>query len=173
MRRLFSYPYLLSLCSLIGFTFIYSHGTVADPRIPDVGCFVRTYDPAHLARHPNQLVTNVRLALRTSSNTAKHRYAFALQLQMRGKKQTLKAEGLCAENGTARLHCFIECDGGGIELSVKSDRVMMYLDRIRMASCGNDINGIDTSSEVSGGLDDREFRLDRVGNHMCSNMGGD
>jgi hypothetical protein len=29
---------------------------------PDVlGCFTRTYDRAHLARHPNQLITAVKL----------------------------------------------------------------------------------------------------------------
>jgi hypothetical protein len=137
---------------------------------PARGCFVRNYDKSHLASHPNQLITNVKLAIRNSEGAPSYQYEFALQVQMRGKTKTLKTEGLCKEAGTSKLHCFVECDGGGVDLNVRKDGVMMYLDRIRMASCGKDINDVEKAEEISGGLDDREFRIDRAGIEMCSNM---
>jgi hypothetical protein len=48
---------------------------------------------------------------------------------------------------------------------------MMYLDRIRMASCGENIDNVEKSEEVTGGIDDREFRIDRSPMAMCSDMG--
>jgi hypothetical protein len=135
-----------------------------------LGCFVRDYDKSHLARHPNQLITNVKLAIRSPKGASPYRHEFALQVQMRGKDKILKTEGMCKEEGALKLHCFVECDGGGVDLSVKEDSVMMYLDRIRMASCGKDINDVEKAEEISGGLDDREFRIDRAGIGMCSNM---
>jgi len=46
---------------------------------------------------------------------------------------------------------------------------MMHLDRIRMVSCGKDINDINRAEEISGGIDDRKFKIDRVAAGMCSN----
>lgn len=168
MRRSFSYRRTIVLCFLLHFTIPLD--AIAESLVPATGCFTRSYDPTHLSRHLHQLVTNVRLSIRESAGNAEYRYAFALQIQKRGKNKILKTQGLCTENGTKKLRCFVECDGGGVDVSINGDRAMMYLDRIRMASCGNDI---DTAEEVSGSIDDREFRLDRMGNHMCSNMAFD
>jgi hypothetical protein len=77
---------------------------------------------------------------------------------------------MCKEEGALKLHCVVECDGGGVDLNVKDVGVMMHLDRIRMASCGKDINNVEKAEEISGGLDDREFRIDRVAIEMCSNV---
>jgi hypothetical protein len=140
------------------------------PDSPALGCFIRNYDKSHLARHPNQLVTNVKLAIRNSNGESGYRYEFALQVRKRGKKDSLKTAGFCREEGASRLRCSVECDGGGIGVSVRRDSALMYLNRIRMASCGKDINDIDASEDLSGGIDDREFRIDRVDISMCSNM---
>lgn len=46
---------------------------------------------------------------------------------------------------------------------------MMYLDRIRVAACGEDyVDG--AAQEVTGGKDDRVFRLERVDNAACAGM---
>ena len=46
---------------------------------------------------------------------------------------------------------------------------MMYLDRISVATCGQDyVNG--AGQELIGGKDDREFRLDRADNAPCAGM---
>ena len=139
--------------------------------VPAPGCFIRSYDRTHLAKHPNQLITNVRLAIRNRRDASLYRYEFALRVQVRGKSKILGTEGTCKEEGASRLHCSVECDGGGIDLSIREDEAMMYLDRIRMASCGQDIDNIDKSEEVTGGMDDRDFRLDRAPMATCSDMG--
>jgi hypothetical protein len=113
----------------------------------------------------------VRLAIRNPKGAATYRYEFSLDVRMRARGKALKTEGLCKEDGPSRLHCFVECDGGGVDLTVRRDSVIMALDRIRMASCGGDINDIDKSEEISGGTDDQEFRIDRVAIGMCSDSG--
>jgi hypothetical protein len=45
----------------------------------------------------------------------------------------------------------------------------MYLERIRMATCDKD--PIDGGEELSGGKDDRVFRLNRVNKHECVETG--
>lgn len=135
-----------------------------------VGCFNRTYDAAHLAKHPNQLVTSVRLAVQNSTRDPIYRSTFALQLQMRGRTSLLKTAGMCRYEGSSRWNCIVECDGGGVSLNIKADKAMMYLHRIRMATCDGNFADIKNSEEVSGGTDDREFRLDRIETDSCSSM---
>jgi hypothetical protein len=56
-----------------------------------------------------------------------------------------------------------ECDGGGIHIEPRGYHVMMYLERIRMVTCDQDIDSvIDSGEEVRGGKDDRTFHLYRV-----------
>ena len=59
---------------------------------------------------------------------------------------------------------------GGINLSPRSNYIMMYLDRIRMASCESDKQDIEKGKDVSGGIDDRVFRVDRIADAMCNDM---
>jgi hypothetical protein len=129
-----------------------------------LGCFVRNYDRAHLASHPHQRVTNVRLLIKPAPRGQPHAYEFSLQMKVRGNNQTLSTEGQCDKRG-AGLECMVECDGGGVNVSPRPGHVMMSLERIRMATCGNaeDENAI----EIEGGKDDRVFRIDRVNEAAC------
>lgn len=133
------------------------------------GCYIRDYDNAHLARHPNQLVTNVRLLIKDARGDSNNPYHFFLQVRMRGSSKALITAGFCEWKGPG-LHCMVECDGGGINVSPRSAYVMMYLDRIRMATCESDKGNIEDGKEISGGIDDREFRVHRVDDSMCHNM---
>ena len=67
--------------------------------------------------------------------------------------------GPCRREESA-LMCMVECDGGGVRIEPRGDHVMMYLDRIRMAACDSKL--IDGGEDVSGGKDDRVFRLNRA-----------
>jgi hypothetical protein len=87
-----------------------------------------------MARHPDQLVTNARLSIKEASHGSFYKHDFFLQMKMRGRDGALTAEGSCKRDGL-RYHCFVECDGGGIDVVARSGYVMMYLDRIRMAPC--------------------------------------
>lgn len=136
----------------------------------NAGCFVRTYDRAHLAKHPDQMVKGVKLHLKTN-NRRSYDYDFSLQFKVRGKNETLRTAGFCNHDPSTinGLKCLVECDGGGVNVVHRANDLMMYLDRIRVTtSCGNDV--IEGGEDLSGGKDDREFRLDRVNESMCDAM---
>jgi hypothetical protein len=133
---------------------------------PDaLGCFTRTYDRAHLARHPDQLITAVKLHIyEPPPDTSGGYYWFNAQFRVRGKGKPLRTTGVCSEE----LHCIVECDGGGVNVVPRASDAMMYLDRIRVATCGEDL--IDGGQELTGGKDDRVFRLNRVNAAACTGM---
>src|SRR5262245_42418138 len=78
-----------------------------------LGCFVRMYDKAHLAKHPDQLVTAVKLHIRKWKE--EKYFEFALKVKVRGRNETLHTGGLC-HKGKSGLSCSVECDGGGINV---------------------------------------------------------
>jgi hypothetical protein len=132
-----------------------------------LGCFVRVYDKAHLAKHPDQIVTAVKLHIKKWDDDESY-FEYALKVKIRGRNETLHTGGLCRE-GTSGLRCWVECDGGGINVTPHSNHVIMYLERIRMATCDKD--PIDGGEELSGGKDDRVFRLNRVNERACVKTG--
>ena len=130
------------------------------------GCFARSYDRAHLAKHPDQTVTAVKLQLMNINNT---RHDFKLTFNVRGSNKTLRSEGLCLPDPRGGMKCIVECDGGGVQLVHRANDVMMHLDWIRVtSSC--DENPVEDGQTLSGGKDDRDFRLDRVSDALCVGM---
>jgi hypothetical protein len=79
-------------------------------------CFARGYDRAHLARHPDQLVKNVKLHI-VKSPTRKPPFAhdFALRMRVRGRDEPLSTVGLCRADPPG-VDCFVECDGGSLRV---------------------------------------------------------
>jgi hypothetical protein len=132
---------------------------------PDaLGCFTRTYDRAHLARHPDQLITAVKLHIYKAPPRYPGQVWFNAQSRLRGKNKPLRTSGACNEKASG-LRCFVECDGGGVDVVPRARDAMMHLDRIRVATCDEDL--IDGGEELTGGKDDRVFRLDRVDAAAC------
>ena len=76
----------------------------------------------------------------------------------------MRTAGFCTEGPAFK--CQVECDGGGVRVEHRADHVMMYLDHIRVATCDQDV--IDGGEEISGGEDDRVFRLYRVNEASCA-----
>jgi hypothetical protein len=136
---------------------------------PDaLGCFTRTYDRSHLARYPDQLITAVKLHVHRAPPENLSKYWLLAQFRLRGRDETLRTSGICDEKALG-LHCFVECDGGGLDVVPRPRDAMMYLDRINVAACGEDyVNG--AGQELTGGKDDRVFRLDRVDDAACAGM---
>jgi hypothetical protein len=143
-----------------------------------LGCFTRTYDRTHLARHPDQIVTAVKLRIYKPPPDGGGKYWFAVQFKLRGQNKVLHASGLSHENledvpserrnvPANAIHLFVECDGGGIDIVPRARGAMMYLNRISVAACGEEFND---GQEVTGGKDDRIFRLDRVNERNCKGM---
>jgi hypothetical protein len=134
-----------------------------------LGCFTRTYDRAHLAQHPDQVVTAVKLRVYRPPPGNEAKYWFLAQFRLRGKDETLRTSGICNDK-TSGLNCFVECDGGGVDVVPRAREAMMYLDRIRVAGCGEELADDGTAQELTGGKDDQVFRLDRVKDAACAGM---
>ena len=68
---------------------------------PDaLGCFTRTYDRAHLAQHPDQVVTAVMLRIYRPPPGNADKYWFLAQFRLRGKEETLRTNGICNEKAS-------------------------------------------------------------------------
>src|SRR5258708_24182932 len=79
---------------------------------PDaLGCFTRTYDRAHLAQHPDQVVTAVKLRIYRPPPGNADKYWFLAQFALRGKDETLRTNGICNEKASG-LRCLLESGGG-------------------------------------------------------------
>src|SRR5262249_35327519 len=100
-----------------------------------LGCFVRTYDKAHLAEHPDQLVTAVKLhiyhpppdvARDAGWPSARDATWMKMGGKVRGGDVILTTGGVCRKGEPPNPHllkhlpppdalwCGVECDGGGI-----------------------------------------------------------
>jgi len=131
---------------------------------PDaLGCFTRTYDRAHLAQHPDQVVTAVKLRIYRPPPGNADKYWFLAQFRLRGKEETLRTNGICNEKASG-LRCLVECDGGGVDVVPRARDATVHLDRISGPACE------DSGRELTGGKDDRVFRLDRDNDAACAGM---
>lgn len=140
-------------------------------------CFARTYDPAHLKRHPKQKVTALLFQLRYRRHPAERgypegqrNYYFAMSAKVKGQKKTLYASGECVP-GDGGFGCGVECDGGGIRVKrePKTDAIVIRLeDRIRM-TIGCDGEEDDTV-DLTPGADDKIFRLDKAELSACRSL---
>jgi hypothetical protein len=148
---------------LIGVAALFLATRAAHTETNAFGCFARVYDKAHLAKHPDQLVTAVKLHIKKWKDEKS--FEFALKVKVRGRSETLHTGGLC-HKGESGLSCSVECDGGSIKVVPRSDHAMMYVERIRMATCDSDY--VDGGEDLSGGKDDRVFRLNRVDKRECA-----
>jgi hypothetical protein len=156
----------MSRIALAGVLLILAVPATAGPDA--LGCFTRTYDRVHLAQHPDQVVTAVKLRIYRPPPGDASKYWFLAQFRLRGKDETLRTSGICNEKASG-LHCFVECDGGGVDVVPRGREAMMSLDRIRVAACGEEyVDG--AGQELTGGKDDRLFRLNRVADAACAGM---
>jgi len=141
-------------------------------------CFVRVYDAAHLAKHPLQKVKSMKLLVtgEKSSDLPVLGYSFRLGLNFRSRKGNFDSSGSCGSAGIAEapghktsIGCAVDCDGGGISVEMTPDNkaTLVRLDRIRIWQNNKpDDEGLD----LSGGADDKIFRLDRANLDLCRSL---
>jgi hypothetical protein len=141
-------------------------------------CFVRRYDADHLAKHPLQKV-NAMILLVTAETDAEDKtvnYSFRLGLKFRNRPGNFDSSGSCGHASASqvsadRLHlgCGVDCDGGGIsvELSNGDKSTLIRLDSIRI---WNNNKPDEEGFSLSGGADDRVFRLDRANTEQCRSL---
>jgi len=131
------------------------------------GCFTRDYDKAHLAKHPDQLVTSMRLLVTDDDR-------FALRVTLRGSDDALQTQGWCSQKSYGLLcdawpplPCSTFCKpsvGGYVTVSARGrGTAMLHLDdRIQMLTANRE-----SEWWLRHGKDDNVFRLDRVDARAC------
>ncbi len=138
-------------------------------------CFTRHYDTSHLAQHRLQKIRAMTLLI-TAEVVPEDKllnYSFRLGLSFRDRPGKFNSSGDCGHPMTSevsadklQLGCGVDCDGGGIsvELARADKSTLIRLDRIRI---WHDNKPDDEGLDLSGGADDRVFRLDRADLDEC------
>jgi hypothetical protein len=141
-------------------------------------CFVHRYDADHLARHPLQKVSGMKL-LATAENPPDDKayaYSFRLGVKYRTRKGNFESSGFCShvmteqKDDEVRLGCGVDCDGGGIEVALSRDdkSAIVRLEHVRIW-LGNSHDD-DKEEELVAGQDDKIFRLDRADITECKSL---
>jgi hypothetical protein len=138
-------------------------------------CFVRRYDAGHLAQHPKQKVSSMKLLVTAEIPPEEQttNYSFRLGVQYRHRPGKFDSSGSCGhvvaeDNGDEiRLGCGVDCDGGGIDVAMKDDKsAVIRLQRIMLWQRNKPDDG--PTNELVAGTDDRIFRVDRADLRECA-----
>jgi hypothetical protein len=143
-------------------------------------CFVRRYDKAHLARHPQQKVTAMTLLVSAEllPEDKALNYEFAMGVKFNDRKGSFKSAGSCghpmAKQESAdklRLGCGVDCDGGGLaaELVNNDKHLRVSIDSITIWNSKTE-GDIDDRDGFNGGADDHVFLLDRADPGACKSL---
>ena len=155
-------------------------GKAPDPKAKTYACFVRRYDADHLARHPHQKVTGVKLLFtsETFEESTELDRNFRLGVTFRNKRGHYDSSGSCnffhpedaADKSEIRYGCGVDCDGGGINIAMNNDdkSVLVRLERVRIWQ--NNKPDDEARDELVSGKDDAIFRLDRVPVEECRSL---
>ncbi|MDB5574836.1 MAG: hypothetical protein JWR80_12 [Bradyrhizobium sp.] len=145
-------------------------------------CFVRRYDPDHLARHPKQKVNAMKLLVTAEipqdeeNKDRTTNYSFRLGLKYRHRSGDYDSSGSCnhfvPEDRGNEIHlgCGVDCDGGGIGVAMSKDdkSAIVRVERVRIWQ--NSKPDEELSDALVGGADDKVFRLDRADIRECASL---
>ena len=139
-------------------------------------CFVRRYDASHLAQHPKQKVSAMKLLV-TAENHPKEEtgYAYKVGVQFRNKPGNFDGGSHCGhmvdEDGKKdiRFSCDVDCGGGGLEIAMSKDNksAIVHLDVIGVWDRAHPKRDAIT---LEGAGDDKVFRIDRVDISECAEL---
>jgi hypothetical protein len=141
-------------------------------------CFVRHYDSDHLARHPLQKVSAMKLLVTAEKEpeNAGYAYSFRLGFKYRHRKGDYDSSGSCnhiiadGEGRQLQFGCGVDCDGGGIGVALSNDdkSTLVSVERVRIWQHNKPDE--DASGDLVGGADDKLFRLDRTELRECASL---
>jgi hypothetical protein len=141
-------------------------------------CFVRRYDADHLARHPKQKVSAMKLLVTAEYPPEDKTYAFSFRLgvKYRSRKGDFDSSGFCGHviaedaGNEIRMGCGVDCDGGGIGVALSKDdkATIIRLERVRIWQ--NNKPDDEAGDELVAGADDKIFRLDRADASECTSL---
>ena len=168
-------------------------GRVPEPKA--YACFVRRHDREHLAQHPLQKVSAMRLLIGTEKDAdfPNLQYSFRLGVNFRDRAGDFESSGDCGHAPTIKdldnsaipiedrvtkpagidFECDVDCDGGGVTVSLAHDdnSVIVTLDHIRIWKGDNPDAA--AAGVLQSGADDKVFRLDRAGLNSCAPLVAD
>ncbi|WP_076865750.1 hypothetical protein [Bradyrhizobium mercantei] len=141
-------------------------------------CFVRRYDANHLAQHPKQKVSAMKLLV-TAEDAPEDKttnYSFRLGVTYRHRSGNFDSSGFCnhaiaTDSGhEIRFECGVDCEGGGISVALSKDdkSAIARLSSIRMWNRNKPDD--DASEELIAGADDKIFRVDRADTRECAEL---
>jgi hypothetical protein len=143
-------------------------------------CFTRHYDPAHLAAHPRQNVTDMSVFVESTFDKDQGRSNYLeIGVNFRASKKPFEISGGCstAVDGKHLLNCGGDCDGGHFDITTKGMQSIMVAipDGVRIwdPSAPEDAEPADPPKGAEFGKDDKLFRLDRADLKACSALMSD
>lgn len=134
-------------------------------------CLTRNYTQEHLTKHPQQVVTSIRIQLsKHPTGTSDKPFRMHFAATVRNRSERLKTVADCdlkrlTSSPELYLECNVECDGGGVAIKLGDEgrQGLVYLGTplgrgtISLpAACGS---ATSDSYSLDAGLDDHTFRV--------------
>ena len=160
------------------------------PQPKGYACFVRRYDTAHMAQHPLQKVTVMKLLITAEMvpDDKVLEYSFRLGVNFRDRPGDFDSSGDCGHAAVTKVPdnaeteipagvdivCAVDCDGGGVTVSLANkdaSLIVKPLDRIRIWK-GKNFDETATTA-LNAGAVDKVFRLDRTKLDECAPLVAD
>jgi hypothetical protein len=160
------------------------------PQPKGYACFIRRYDAAHMAQHPLQKVTVMKLLVTAEMvpDDKVLEYSFRLGVNFRDRPGDFDSSGDCGHAAAAKvpddaetvmpagvdISCGVDCDGGGVTVSLANNDASLIvkpIDRIRIWKGKNPDESAATA--LNAGADDKVFRLDRTKLDECTPLVAD
>jgi hypothetical protein len=160
------------------------------PQPKGFACFVRRYDAAHMAQHPKQKVTVMKLLITAEMvpDDKVLEYSFRLGVNFRDRPGDFDSSGDCGHAAVTKvpdnaetvipagvdISCGVDCDGGGVTVSLANNDASLIvkpIDRIRIWKGKNPDESAATA--LNAGADDKVFRLDRTKLDECTPLVAD
>jgi hypothetical protein len=150
----------------------------ATPAEKSYACFVRKYDSAHLAQHPKQKVSTMKLLMTAEipSDASTFNYSFRLGVKYRNRSTNLQSFGDCGHvvaedtGQDIRFGCGVDCDGGGLGVALAKDDKSAVVGLARVRIWKRNTAPEETAEDLVAGDDDAKFRLDRAELRECINL---
>lgn len=139
-------------------------------------CFARRYDASHLAQHPKQKVSAMKLLVSAENHPKEETgYAYKVGVQFRNKPGNFDGGSHCGrmvdEDGKKdiRFTCHVDCGGGGLEIAMSKDNksAIVHLDVIGVWDRAHPKRDAIT---LEGAGDDKVFRIDRADISECAEL---
>jgi hypothetical protein len=160
------------------------------PKPKGYACFIRRYDAAHMAQHPLQKVTVMKLLIAAEMvpDDKALEYSFRLGVNFRDRPDDFDSSGDCGHAAVTKVPdpaetvipagtdivYAVDCDAGGVTVSLANNDAALIvkpLDRIRIWK-GKDPDE-SAATALNAGADDKVFRLDRTKLDECTPLVAD